>query len=49
VRAETNKPKMFAVGEYWQDSLESLEAYLDGLGTQASENLCLGGVELMSL
>ncbi|KAJ7636910.1 alpha-amylase [Roridomyces roridus] len=36
VRAETSKPKMFAVGEFWKDSLEDLEAYLDSLGTQFS-------------
>ncbi|KAF8217704.1 alpha-amylase [Mycena galopus ATCC 62051] len=36
VRAETNKPKMFAVGEFWKDSITDLEAYLDGLGTQFS-------------
>jgi alpha-amylase len=49
VRAETNKPKMFAVGEYWHESLDALEAYLDGLGTQVSENFCFGRIELMSL
>ncbi|KAF8917380.1 putative alpha-amylase [Mucidula mucida] len=36
VRAETDKPKMFAVGEFWKDSLEDLEKYLDSLGTQFS-------------
>lgn len=27
---------MFAVGEFWKDSIEDLEAYLDALGTQFS-------------
>nr|AOC97452.1 alpha-amylase [Flammulina velutipes] len=36
VRKETDKPKMFAVGEFWKDSLEDLDAYLDSLGTQFS-------------
>ncbi|KAJ7484374.1 alpha-amylase [Mycena latifolia] len=39
VRAETDKPKMFAVGEFWKDSITDLEVYLDGLGTQASRSL----------
>lgn len=34
VRAETQRPKMFAVGEFWKDSIEDLEAYLEALGTQ---------------
>jgi hypothetical protein len=34
VRAETDKPKMFAVGEFWKDSLDDLNKYLDSLGTQ---------------
>ncbi|CAK5272794.1 unnamed protein product, partial [Mycena citricolor] len=36
VRSVTNKPKMFAVGEFWKDSLDDLETYLNGLGTQFS-------------
>ncbi|KAJ7154655.1 alpha-amylase [Mycena filopes] len=36
VRAETDKPKMFAVGEFWKDSIDALEHYLDNLGTQFS-------------
>ncbi|EEB93016.1 hypothetical protein MPER_08387, partial [Moniliophthora perniciosa FA553] len=36
VRHNTDKPKMFAVGEFWKDSLEDLEAYLGSLGTQFS-------------
>ncbi|KAJ7201806.1 glycoside hydrolase superfamily [Mycena pura] len=36
VRAETNKPKMFAVGEYWKESITNLEEYLDALETQFS-------------
>jgi len=38
IRADesVNKPKMFAVGEFWKDSIEDLEEYLDGLGTQFS-------------
>jgi alpha-amylase len=28
--------KMFAVGEFWKDSLDDLEAYLGSLGTQFS-------------
>ncbi|KAJ7598458.1 alpha-amylase [Mycena floridula] len=36
IRKETNKPKLFAVGEFWKDSLESLEKYLNSLGTQFS-------------
>ncbi|KAK7047862.1 hypothetical protein VNI00_006190 [Paramarasmius palmivorus] len=36
VRQGTDKPKMFAVGEFWKDSLEDLEAYLESLGTQFS-------------
>ncbi|ESK92575.1 glucan -alpha-maltohexaosidase precursor [Moniliophthora roreri MCA 2997] len=36
VRQNTDKPKMFAVGEFWKDSLEDLEAYLGSLGTQFS-------------
>ncbi|KAJ7205053.1 alpha-amylase [Mycena pura] len=36
VRAETDKPKMFAVGEYWKESITDLEEYLDALGTQFS-------------
>jgi len=35
-REETHKPKMFAVGEFWKDSLDDLEAYLGALGTQFS-------------
>jgi alpha-amylase len=27
---------MFAVGEFWKDSLESLDSYLSDLGTQFS-------------
>lgn len=34
VRAGTDMPKMFAVGEFWKDSIQDLESYLDGLGTQ---------------
>ncbi|KAF8586977.1 glycoside hydrolase family 13 protein, partial [Ramaria rubella] len=30
------KDKLFAVGEFWKDSIEDLEAYLDALGTQFS-------------
>jgi len=37
VRKETNEPKMFAVGEFWKDSIEDLEAYLQALDTQVSD------------
>ncbi|KAF5389701.1 hypothetical protein D9757_006050 [Collybiopsis confluens] len=33
---EVDRSKMFAVGEFWKDSLEDLEEYLDALGTQFS-------------
>jgi alpha-amylase len=36
VRSESGKPKMFAVGEFWKDSVGDLEKYLDSLGTQFS-------------
>jgi len=36
VREQTKKPKMFAVGEFWKDSIEDLDAYLSALGTQFS-------------
>ncbi|EJD53851.1 putative alpha-amylase [Auricularia subglabra TFB-10046 SS5] len=36
VRKETQIDSLFAVGEFWKDSLESLEKYLDSLGTQFS-------------
>ncbi|KAJ7150950.1 alpha-amylase [Mycena crocata] len=36
VRKETSKPKMFAVGEFWKDSITDLELYLNKLGTQFS-------------
>lgn len=29
-----DRDKLFAVGEFWKDSIEDLEAYLDALGTQ---------------
>jgi hypothetical protein len=29
-----DRDKLFAVGEFWKDSVEDLEAYLDALGTQ---------------
>ncbi|KIY63156.1 glycoside hydrolase family 13 protein [Cylindrobasidium torrendii FP15055 ss-10] len=35
-RKESGKPKMFAVGEFWKDSLEDLESYLGSLETQFS-------------
>ena len=34
VRKNTSKPKLFAVGEFWKDSIDDLEKYLDSLGTQ---------------
>ncbi|CAE6402173.1 unnamed protein product [Rhizoctonia solani] len=36
VRGETHKPSMFAVGEFWKDSLEDINNYLNKLGTQFS-------------
>lgn len=33
-RKESGKPKMFAVGEFWKDSLDDLESYLGSLETQ---------------
>lgn len=36
IREHTGKPKLFAVGEFWKDSLDSLNKYLDSLGTQVS-------------
>lgn len=36
MRSETDKPKLFAVGEFWKDSVGDLEKYLDELGTQFS-------------
>ncbi|KAG8759253.1 hypothetical protein FRC11_002251 [Ceratobasidium sp. 423] len=36
VRAETHKPSMFAVGEFWKDSLEDINNYLNKLETQFS-------------
>ncbi|TDL24317.1 putative alpha-amylase [Rickenella mellea] len=36
VREKTHKPAMFAVGEFWKDSIEDLERYLGNLGTQFS-------------
>lgn len=36
VRKETNKPELFAVGEFWKDSTESCNAYLDRFGAQFS-------------
>jgi alpha-amylase len=36
VRASSDKPKLFAVGEFWKDSVEALESYLNQLGTQFS-------------
>lgn len=34
--AEGSKPKAFCVGEFWKDSVDSLVAYVEGLGTQFS-------------
>lgn len=34
VRQETGQPSLFAVGEFWKDSVEDISRYLDGLGTQ---------------
>ncbi|EJU02147.1 alpha-amylase [Dacryopinax primogenitus] len=36
VREQTHKPAMFAVGEFWKDSIQDLETYLSALGTQFS-------------
>ncbi|KAG8934554.1 hypothetical protein FRC02_009766 [Tulasnella sp. 418] len=36
VRARSNKPLMFCVGEFWKDSVDDLSRYLDDLGTQFS-------------
>ncbi|KAJ1304692.1 hypothetical protein OPQ81_005831 [Rhizoctonia solani] len=36
VRGETHKPSMFAVGEFWKDSLDDINNYLNKLGTQFS-------------
>ncbi|KAJ3899733.1 alpha-amylase [Lentinula edodes] len=33
---DVNRPKMFAVGEFWKDSIEDLEEYLGALGTRFS-------------
>ena len=34
VRSETDKTLMFAVGEFWKDSIDDLAMYIDALGTQ---------------
>ena len=34
VRAETAKPQLFALGEFWKYSTDDLLRYVDGLGTQ---------------
>ena len=34
--AEGSKPKAFCVGEFWKDSVDTLVAYVEGLGTQFS-------------
>ena len=34
VRQETGQPNLFAVGEFWSQSLEDICRYLDGFGTQ---------------
>ena len=34
VRQETGQPNLFAVGEFWSDSIEDIFRYLDGFGTQ---------------
>ncbi|KAG9049562.1 hypothetical protein FS837_009900 [Tulasnella sp. UAMH 9824] len=36
VRENSGKDKLFCVGEFWKDSLDSLNAYLDKLGQQFS-------------
>lgn len=36
VRKEIGNDKLFCVGEYWKDSMDSLNAYTDALGTQFS-------------
>ena len=33
-RQETGQPNLFAVGEFWSDSIEDIFQYLDGFGTQ---------------
>jgi hypothetical protein len=33
-RGESGKPNLFAVGEFWKDSVDDLERYIEGLGTQ---------------
>jgi alpha-amylase len=33
-RSESGKPNLFAVGEFWKDSVDDLERYIEGLGTQ---------------
>ncbi|KAK1922270.1 putative alpha-amylase [Papiliotrema laurentii] len=33
---DSGRPKAFCVGEFWKDSVDSLVAYLEGLGTQFS-------------
>ncbi|EUC63189.1 glycoside hydrolase family 13 protein [Rhizoctonia solani AG-3 Rhs1AP] len=35
-RSRTQKPALFAVGEFWKDSIEDINNYLDDLGTQFS-------------
>ena len=34
VRQETGQPNLFAVGEFWKDSVEDISQYLDGIGAQ---------------
>jgi hypothetical protein len=34
VRSETAKPQLFALGEFWNYSVDELLRYVDGLGTQ---------------
>lgn len=36
------RDKLFTVGEFWKDSVEDLEAYLDALGTQVTDWLPCG-------
>ncbi|KAG8818876.1 hypothetical protein FRC17_010675 [Serendipita sp. 399] len=36
VRASSGRPELFAVGEYWKDSLDDLDTYLSQFGSQFS-------------
>ncbi len=40
VRQKTGQPNLFAVGEFWSDSIGDIFRYLDGFGTQVRSVRC---------